>query len=411
MPIGICLQVALQALGANKLRTALTMLGIIIGVGAVITMVAIGKGASSQIEATIHSLGTHVLTITPGNPRFKNVRGIGPGITATLTLEDARTMHLRYADTIAAIAPMVRGVVTVKMEDRTAMTQLTGATPDYARVNNRSLRAGRFLEEQDDKTRARVAILGTSVVEALFGAADSDPIGQNIQINRVSYIVIGVLQSKGASSSGHDLDDVIIVPLGTAMHRILNQEYLSGITIECTSDDVMDETAAQIAQTLRERHHIRTESGAQDDFTLRNQSALLESSRDVAGTMTALLGGIAGVSLLVGGIGIMNIMLVSVQERTREIGVRKAIGAKRRDILLQFLIEAMSIAVVGGLSGVLVGVTAAWLFTWLLNWAVLVTPDSILLSLAVSAGVGLFFGIYPARQAAQLSPIEALRYE
>ncbi len=411
MPFSTCLQIALAALVTNKVRTMLTMLGIIIGVGAVIAMVSIGNGASQKVQQQVSLLGENLITITPGNAQFKHLPGLSPDSTTTLTLQDSSALQQQFPGLIAGACPLVRGMATVQKGNQTAGAQVTGTTPQFPAVMNRTVRAGSFINQQEEEDRAKVALIGTTVVQTLFGSANANPIGSSILINHVKYTIQGVLQPRGSSDAGHDLDDIVMVPLSTAFYRILNQKWLSEIDVQAAHKNEMPIAVQQITQMLRQRHHIHTGTGAPDDFTVRNQTAVMEASRNIAGAMTILLGGIAGVSLAVGGIGIMNIMLVSVQERTREIGLRKAIGAKKKHILLQFMVESVIMSLLGGAAGVLTGVGSVAVFVHLLHGNALVSMQSIVTALLVSAGVGMFFGIYPAQLAAKLNPIEALRHE
>jgi len=406
------LRIALRAMRRNKMRTGLTMLGMIIGVSAVITMIALGAGAAAQVTAAISSLGTNLVTIIPGSPRLRfggpGAGGGGAQVTS-LTADDASAIASHFPQTVAA--PTVRGGVTVKLGDKSYDTSLIGTTSDYRTVNNTPVGLGRFIDRADEAGRLKVAVLGTTVVGQLLGSPNADPVGMYVQINRLAFRVVGVLKTKGSGAFGQDQDDLVIVPLSTALRRVFNRTYLSTISVEATSKQVMDLATEQISRLLRQRHHLLPPFPGNDDFTVRSQTGLLEAFQTAASTMTNLLAGIAVVSLIVGGIGIMNIMLVSVSERTREIGLRKAVGATNRDILLQFIIESCVIAVAGGLIGVALGAAAARVMGRILNFTAIMTLHSVVLAVVVSMAIGLFFGIYPARRAAQLNPIDALRYE
>jgi putative ABC transport system permease protein len=402
------LRIALRALGRNKMRTALTMLGMIIGVSAVITMVALGAGATAKVTASISALGTNLLTINPERPH----RQFGGGTTMVALKEtDAKAIASHFPQTVAAVAAVARGGVTAKLGDKNHDTQLIGATPPYKDINNTPVSGGRFINSSDVDGRLKVAVVGTTLVEQLTGDPNVNPVGMNIQINRVPFRVIGVLKTKGSGAFGQDQDDLVIVPVSTALRRVFNRDYLSSISVEATSKESMDLATEQISRLLRQRHHLQPPFPDNDDFQIRSQTGLLETLQTATGTMTSLLAGIAVVSLIVGGIGIMNIMLVSVSERTREIGLRKAVGATSRDVLLQFLIESCVIAVAGGMIGVALGASGAYVAGSMLGTGSLVTLQSVLAAVLVSTAIGLFFGIYPARKAAQLDPIEALRYE
>lgn len=405
------LKVALRSLGSNKLRTGLTMLGVIIGVGAVIAMVAIGQGASQRVTQSISSMGTNLLTVMPGNPRLRGGFGGGGQQITTLIPADAEVMERNFQSTVRMVAPAARSGVTVKMGNQNTQTSVVGTVPEYQSVNNVSVRSGRFITDDDDRGRLKVAVVGTTVVQNLMGSAGANPVGMEIEINRIQFQIIGVLQPKGTAAFGQDQDDTIIIPLSTALRRVFNRDYLNTIYIECTAPDKMDLATEQITALLRRRHHLDPPFPDNDDFAVRSQSALLEVSQSVTGTMTALLGGVAIVSLIVGGIGIMNIMIVSVTERTREIGLRKALGATEHDIMAQFLTESLVVSVLGGLIGIAVGIGGSKVVGNLLGWPTVVSMNAVLLAFIVAGAIGLFFGLYPARKAAQLNPIDALRWE
>jgi len=405
------LKVALRSLAGNKLRTALTALGVIIGVGAVIAMLAIGEGAAQRITTSISSMGTNLLTVFPGNPR---IRGGGPGggqqIT-TLIAEDADAIQRNLRNTVSRVAPSARGSATVKMGNQNTQTSVVGTVPAYQDVNNAGVNSGRFITANDERGRLKVAVVGPTVVTNLLGSPDANPVGKNIEVNRIMFRIVGVLKSKGSAGFGGDQDDLIIVPLSTALRRVFNRTYLSTISVESSSRAKMDLASEQITALLRRRHHLRPPFPDNDDFGVRSQSALLEMSQSVTGTMTALLGGVAVVSLIVGGIGIMNIMIVSVTERTREIGIRKAVGATEHNIMTQFLAESLVVSVLGGAAGILAGYVGSVIVGHALGWPTVVRPHAVLLSFLVAAAIGVFFGIYPARKAAKLHPIDALRWE
>ena len=405
-------KIALRALRSNKMRTALTMLGMVIGVGAVIAMVAIGQGAARSIRKQFESMGTNLLVVRggsplsrPGGPRLPNER------RNTLIPQDAQAIARKYRDTIAMVAQVRRGSATIKMGNNSGNTNVIGGSPEYPAVTKWTIQEGRPISQQDEEGRARVALLGRTVVQTLTGDRTNSPIGQSILINRERFTIIGMLGEKGVGGFGQDQDDVIMIPSSTAMRRVFNETHLSEIDVTCNTEADMELATEQIVSLLRQRHQLRPPFPENDDFNVRSQAQILEASQQSSQVMTSLLGGIALVSLLVGGIGIMNIMLVSVTERTREIGIRKAVGATAHHILTQFLIEAVTIAVIGGLVGIGLGVAAAQTMGRLLHWSVFVQPSSVVLSVVVSGSAGIFFGIYPARRAARLNPIDALRYE
>jgi putative ABC transport system permease protein len=403
---------ALRALRSNKMRTALTMLGVIIGVAAVIAMVGIGQGAANSIRDQFASMGTNLLTINRGNMnRFMG----GPAATTThvapLTAADADAIVQGFPDTISEGAQVCRGSATVKMGDKSWSSQAQGVSPEYETVAKRPVDEGRFINEQDNTGRARVALIGRSTLYNLTGDRNNNAIGQEILINHVRFTIVGILTDKGSGAFGQDQDDIIIIPVSTAMRRVFNRTSLSEIDASCRTEQDMDLATEQITTLLRERHKLHPPYPDNDDFNVRSQSQIMQASQQSSSTMTSLLGGIALVSLLVGGIGIMNIMLVSVTERTREIGIRKAVGATRHDVMLQFLIEAVVISLVGGVLGIALGIGIGRLSPALMGVTAVVQPTVVLLAVAVSGGIGIFFGIYPARQAAKLNPIDALRFE
>jgi len=409
--IGIeSLRTALRSLAGNKLRTALTMLGIIIGVGAVIAMLAIGEGAQQSIAASISSLGTNLLTVMPGSPQ---IRGPGQRSTTTLIIGDSDAIQRNLAKTVARVAPTCRGSIALKLGNKNAQTSGLATVPDYSLINNAPVDKGRFITKTDVSGRLKVAVIGTTVITNLLGSPDADILGKDIEVNRIQFKVVGVLRTKGSTSFGQDQDDVIIIPLSTGMRRVFNQTYLNMIYVEADSPKKSQQDLAteQITSLLRRRHHLLPPFPDNDDFSIRSQSAILETSQSVTGTMTALLGGVAVVSLIVGGIGIMNIMIVSVTERTREIGIRKAVGATGRHIMMQFLAESLVVSVLGGLIGIGLGYGISIIVGKTLGWATLVRPQAVFLSFIVSAAIGIFFGIYPAKKAAELHPIDALRWE
>ena len=397
-------RVALTSLKANKLRSILTMLGVIIGVGSVITMVGIGRGARADIEDRIRSMGTNLLTVWPGQARRGRLWG-GVGSSDSLSLEDAEAIGRKHPG--VQVAPHVTGSVQVKWRNQNTNTSVNGTTPEYVTVNNHPVESGRFFHEREVRGARPVCLVGTTVIENLFGR--SDPVGERIRIKNIPFEVIGVLKQKGSGGGHRDPDDIIVVPVSVAMRRLFGRDYVNRIFVAANQGRPLWETADDITKLMRRRHRIREDKD--DDFNVRTQTEILETFTETSESFTLLLAGIAAVSLVVGGIGVMNIMLVSVTERTREIGIRKAVGAKRRDIMVQFVMESLTLCVIGGLVGVGAGIGFAALLAHLAGWRTIVTPDSIALAFSFSAVVGIGFGSYPAHKASKLHPIEALRYE
>ncbi|HEV8362020.1 MAG TPA: ABC transporter permease [Gemmatimonadaceae bacterium] len=399
--------VALQALRANKLRSVLTMLGIVIGVAAVIAMIALGTGAQTAVNERIQSLGTTLLTVMPGQQR-----GVGGFVSfddrARLTMKDANALEER-APSIAAVQPEMNRQLQVQYQNMNTVTQIIGTTANFLTVRKYELQAGRMFTSAEDNAKARVAVLGPEVVKNLGLTAPEGLIGEPIRIRGIQFTVVGVLKSKGQSSPFQNPDDQLLIPLQTARYRVIGSDRVRSISVLAVSEDRIPEAMADIQRVLRREHRLR--QGRPDDFQIRNQADFLNIFSETTQVFTYLLAGIAAVSLLVGGIGIMNIMLVSVTERTREIGVRKALGATKLNILLQFLIEAVVLCLLGGLLGVLLGTEVANIFHSSLQWNTEVTPASVLLAFGFSAAVGMIFGVWPARRAARLDPILALRYE
>ncbi len=396
---------AFSALMANKMRSLLTMLGIIIGVGAVIAMVSIGMGVRNNIQQSIASLGSNMLIVMPGAENRTGVRG-GAGSKTTLEDEDADAIKAKIGG-IDNVSAMVSGSYQVVFGNSNWKTSVQGVSPDYMDIRSLEVESGIFITEHDMVKRNRVAVIGSTVSENLFGG--SNPVGQNIRIDNQPFKIIGVLKKKGQSSMGQDQDDVIIVPMTTAQERMLGVNYVHSINVQVSSPDIMDEVQEDIETLLRQRHHIA--KGQEDDFNVRNLTSLMETMDSTTAMITMLLGAVAGISLLVGGIGIMNIMMVSVTERTREIGIRKALGATFRNIMMQFLIESVVIGIIGGVIGIFMGCMLSIAVAEFFNFNTVITLLPIAVSFSFAVGTGLFFGIYPARKAAKLDPIEALRYE
>ena len=411
MTITESIRIALGALLSNKLRAILTMLGIIIGVAAVITLMSVGKGVELLVQESFESIGTNLLYVFPGS-----LQGSTSSQQPELSMGDYQAIADPFLVPDAlSVAPELSSRADVVAGRRDIRTEVAGVTPDYASVRNKNVSLGDFITDGDVNARSRVAVLGSRAYENLFEES-TYPIGQTIKINRIAFRVVGVLEEQGGAAFGTE-DNVIYVPLTTAQTRLYpwfrsrrGDALLSAVYVQVAGESLMDQTAQDITNLLRQRHDITFRD--EDDFTIINQTDLVSIFGDITGVLTIFLGAIAAISLLVGGIGIMNIMLVSVTERTREIGIRKAVGAKRRDILLQFLVEAVTLSLVGGLVGVSLGLVGSRFVGSLAeNLTTVITPDVVLLSTGVSAAVGLLFGIYPAFRAARLNPIDALRYE
>jgi putative ABC transport system permease protein len=398
-------RIALTALFANKLRSILTMLGIIIGVGAVIAMVSVGMGVRQQVQTSIASLGSNMLIVSPGSSSSGGLRGAA-GSNVKLKYEDSEAIKNKIKN-IDYVSPTVSNSYQIVNGNQNWNSTVQGVTPDFMAIRSLTVGTGSFITTTDLNSRNRVAVIGTTVATNLFGT--SNPVGQNIRVNNAPYKVIGVLESKGQSSVGQDQDDVVIVPLTTAQERLMGITYVKSINIQVSDANKMDQVQNEIEILLRQRHQIVGDK--EDDFTVRNLTSLMQTMTETTTMITLLLASIAAISLVVGGIGIMNIMMVSVTERTREIGIRKALGATFQNIMIQFLIESVVIGVIGGAIGILFGCLASMAIAKFGNFATVITAAPILLSFFFSVGIGLFFGIYPARKAALLDPIEALRYE
>ncbi len=403
-PLAI-IRIAASALLRNKMRSVLTILGIIIGVGAVICTVAIGQGASRQVQEQISNLGDNLIFISAGSVNRGGVQ-MGSSATKTLTVEDARAIQQQVQE-VKEVSPGVGTAAQVVYANQNWFTQIRGVSPEYLSIRKWSLEEGSDFTDRDVETASDVCLLGQTVVENLFG--DEDPVGKTIRIGNLPFVVIGVLSARGASTFGQDEDDTIIVPYTTVQRKMAGMDWLQYIMCSAVSQDATDSAINQITSLLRERHRLRPEED--DDFIIRSAQALAEAQAQSGRVMTLLLASIASVSLLVGGIGIMNIMLVSVTERTREIGVRVAIGATERDVQLQFLSEALVLSLAGGAVGVLTGVLGSKAVSSMLHWPTSVPINSIAIAVLFSAAVGVFFGYYPARKASRLDPIQALRFE
>jgi putative ABC transport system permease protein len=405
MKLGPTFRIAVRALRRNKMRSLLTMLGIIIGVGAVIAMVGIGNGARSQVEAQIASLGQNMILIFTGSTTSSGVR-TGFGGAGTLKIEDAQAIA-REVPGIVAVSPEIRSTSQVAAGNQNWMTQLLGESPEYFDMRQWELMAGVSFTEQELRAASKVAVIGQTTATQLFGSAD--PVGQYIRIKNVPFLITGLLKSKGMSLMGSDQDDVIVVPYTTAMKRLTGDTKLRSINVQAANDKIIPQAQEQITALLRQRHHIT--NGRDDDFTVRSQQEIAEMATATSKILTVLLGSIALVSLIVGGIGIMNIMLVSVTERTREIGIRMAVGAHGKDIMLQFLIEAITLSCLGGILGIGLGFAASQIISNVAGWPTTVPLFMVFASFTFSALIGVAFGLYPAWKAAKLDPIDALRYE
>ncbi|HXG17447.1 MAG TPA: ABC transporter permease [Methylomirabilota bacterium] len=403
------LQTALTALLRNKLRSFLTTLGVIIGVAAVIAMVAIGEGAKAQVEASFASMGSNLLIIMSGTTTAGGAQG-GFGTLPTLTWDDLKAIQTEVS-TVRAAAPVLRTTAQILSEDQNWTTSVTGTTPDYFAVRNWPVQRGMLFRQSDVDSGTKVVVLGQTVVDKLYGS-HFDPVGQTVRIKNVPFQVIGVLVKKGQSPMGQDYDDAVFVPQSTFQAKIQGglQKYIAGVIfVGAVSTDATTRAQAQITDLLRDRHHIQP--GMDDDFSIRNLTEMAAMQQEGTQTLTTLLASIAAVSLLVGGIGIMNIMLVSVTERTREIGLRMAVGAKSLDILTQFLAESLTLSLVGGLIGVGIGVSGAYRLAQQFGWPTLIRPEIMVIAVGFSAFVGVSFGLYPAIKASRLDPITALRFE
>jgi len=402
------LRIALRALWVNKMRSALTMLGIIIGVSAVIIMLAVGTGVRNKISEQISSIGSNLIIVVPGSSTQGGIR-MGGGSQSTLTKDDADAI-LRECSAVTVVAPMHNGAAQVVFGNQNWSTAIQGTTPGILEVKDCGLTAGRNMTEQDIRNANKVCLLGQTVVDNLFGSMD--PIGQIIRIKKIPFTVIGVLESKGQSLGGQDQDDTIIIPLTTAQKKIFGTTIpgmVRTIMVKTRTTEDLSVAERQVTDLLRQRHRIGP--AKDDDFTVRNLTQMLQMAEQTAGTMTMLLAAIASVSLLVGGIGIMNIMLVSVTERTREIGIRMAVGAKTWDIRIQFIIEALTLSLIGGITGIIIGSIISVILSSTFDFPSTISFLSIVLSFGFSGMVGIFFGFYPAYKASLMNPIDALRFE
>jgi putative ABC transport system permease protein len=401
-------RIAYKALGRNKMRSGLTMLGIIIGVGAVIAMIAIGSGAKARIQEQIASMGSNLIIVLSGSATSGGMR-FGSGSVPTLTVDDSKAISAECS-AVKYSAPVIQGVTQVVYGNQNWSTLTYASTPEALLIRDWPVVRGRAVTQSDVEGAAKVCLLGQTVVDNLFG--DIDPVGQVVRIKQFPFTVIGVLSLKGQTTWGQDQDDVVYVPLTTGQRLLFGQQFpgmVRAISVQAAGPDTMKQAEDEITQLLRQRHRIRPSQ--ENDFTVRNLTEMMSTAEESARVMSLLLGAIASISLLVGGIGIMNIMLVSVTERTREIGIRMAVGARGRDILYQFLIESLVLSLIGGVIGIFLGLGTSRLIAQVFKWPTLISFQALLLSFSFAGGVGVFFGFYPARKAANLDPIEALRYE
>ena len=395
---------AWASLIANKMRSILTMLGIIIGVAAVIALVSIGNGVKQDIQNSISSLGSNLLMVMPGAPRTPGVR---PSAGSMKSLKVSDYEAISKLDGVKAASPMTNGSYVVIYQNKNWTTSVSGVSYNYLDVNNWSMKSCRFLSEKNVQNRERVAVVGKTVVKNLFG--DEDPVGAEIRVKNIPFRIIGVLNSKGSGAMGNDQDDMVIIPYTTAMERVEGVDYLRMIYVVGKDENGIDRLQSDIENLLRVRHGIKDTN--LDDFNIQNMNSIMETMEETTGTLTLFLGAVAAISLVVGGIGIMNIMLVSVTERTREIGVRKALGATYSVIVTQFLIEAVVISLMGGIIGIILGIGSSKLIGMASGMSTVISVPTIVMSFAFSMAIGLIFGIYPARKAAKLNPIDALHYE
>jgi putative ABC transport system permease protein len=399
------LRIAIRALTRNKMRSLLTMLGIVIGVGAVIATVGLGQGAQVQVQNQIASMGTDLLFISSGSVNKGGIR-LGGGATKTLVYDDMKAI-IQQVPTAAQAAPVSGASALIVADNQNWSTRITGTEPQYFDIRNWSFDRGANFTQDDVTRAANVVVLGSTVQQNLFGRADST--GKTVRIGNLPFLVVGTLQAKGQSGMGQDQDDGVFVPITTLQKKITGQDWLQNIMVSATSQDASYAAQGQITSLLRDRHRIRP--GQDDDFSVRNLADVAQLADESSKVMTLLLASIAGVSLIVGGIGIMNIMLVSVTERTREIGIRISIGATESDVLRQFLSESVVLSLTGGVLGILFGIAASITITKVLGWSILISPIAVGAAVVFSMAVGIFFGFYPARKAAMLDPIEALRFE
>jgi putative ABC transport system permease protein len=401
------LKVSAEMLMAHKLRTVLSLLGIVVGIATVSVMAAVGRGSEQKVMDGIRSMGTNLISISAGKVTLIAGRERQGAVVTTLLPEDAGAIESGASDLISLVAPAQSRKMPVKFEEVGLKTNIVGTTPQFLAIRNLRLEAGAMFDDQDDRSTRRVAIVGQTMVRELFGALS--PLGQTVRVGRVPFEVIGVLAPAGVDLNGADQDDQIIVPLRTALRRVFNVVYVNNIYVQVQSEGQMEQCAARLSEILRERHRLR--AGKADDFTIQNQAELLKAQQETQSTFTSLTVGVASLSLAVGGIGILAVMLMSVKERVKEIGLRRALGARRGDILFQFLIEAMMLSLSGGIIGVLMGIATTFVVAHFAGWQAILAPETIVLAVASSAAIGLVFGTIPARKASLASPVSSLRAE
>jgi putative ABC transport system permease protein len=398
-------RIALKTLFSHKLRTALATLGIVVGVCSVIVMVAIGDGAQKQVLSKIQAMGTDLVMVTAGQVKIFAGRQRQTGNVVTLTLRDAKTI-LEESQYIKAAAPAQAKKMLVKYESLSTKTSITGTTEAVMTIRNLTVQMGRFFTDDEDRTLQRVAVIGKTVAKNLF--ENRNPVGETIRIGKVSFEVIGVLNEKGTDLAGNDQDDVIYIPVNTALRRLFNLTYINNIYVQARGSDYVDKAASEVRDVLRDKHRLRNKI---DDFTIQSQTEILKAEKETSQTFTNLLSAVAVISLLVGGVGILAIMLISIKERTREIGIRRAVGALKRDLLLQFIVESLTLSLSGGIVGIIFGIVLSLGASYFTKWPLSLSVSAIFVAFFFSAVIGVIFGIYPAAKAARLDPIEALRAE
>jgi putative ABC transport system permease protein len=401
------LKVSIEMLMAHKLRTILSILGIVVGIATVSVMTAVGRGSEQKVMDGIRSMGTNLVSISAGKVMLIAGRERQGAVVVTLLPQDATAIQSGASDLVSMVAPAQSRRLPVKFEDIGLKTNIVGTTPEFLGIRNLRLEAGEMFDEEDDRAARRIAVVGQTMVRDIFGG--TNPLGQTIRIANVPFEVIGILAAAGVDKNGADQDDQILIPLRSAMRRVFNVTYLSNVYVQVRSEEQMDQCASRLKEILRERHHLR--AGKPDDFTIQNQADLLKAQQETQSTFTSLTVGVASLSLAVGGIGILAVMLMSVRERVKEIGLRRALGARRGDILFQFLVEAVMLSLTGGILGVFLGIIVIFVVARFAGWQAILVPQAFLPAVAASAGIGLLFGTIPARKASRASPIHSLRAE